>query len=157
MGPIDYDGPLKCYYKSAESNLKPRLQTCGQDEDACFIAFMQHEDGQFYTRQKCVNSTQEAPFFEEWGKWRKTHEENRKGKYPKWGNLGEGKCRDWPLEGTYMCACDYSGCNWDKLSSGYKTVEARILPFFIFLFVIACITCCCCCCCGSSKKKGVVH
>ena len=58
-----------------------------QDEDACLIAYMRHEDGSiiyflsdwcfkvnkslpfyncpghFYTRQKCINSTIEAPFY----------------------------------------------------------------------------------------------
>lgn len=139
MGPKPGSTVLKCFYKPATSLGKPQLQTCGKDEDACLIAYMRHEDGHFYTRQKCINSTVEAPFY-------RGH-----------GGILQPYCRDWPLEGTYVCACDYSGCNWEKFSAGYITPAQRIAPLLILLLIILGITCCCCCCFGSSQKKGHVH
>jgi len=138
-GPKPGSTVLKCFYKPATSLSKPQLQTCGKDEDACLIAYMRHEDGHFYTRQKCINSTVEAPFY-------RGH-----------GGILQPYCRDWPLEGTYVCACDYSGCNWEKFSAGYITPAQRIAPLLILLLVILGITCCCCCCFGTSQKKGAVH
>lgn len=138
-GPKPGSTVLKCFYKPATSLGKPQLQTCGKDEDACLIAYMRHEDGNFYTRQKCINSTEEAPFY-------RGH-----------GGILQPYCRDWPLEGTYVCACDYSGCNWEKFSAGYITPAQRIAPLLILLLIILGITCCCCCCFGSSQKKGHVH
>jgi len=139
LGPKPGSTVLKCFYKPATSLGKPQLHTCGKDEDACLIAYMRHEDGHFYTRQKCINSTVEAPFY-------RGH-----------GGILQPYCRDWPLEGTYVCACDYSGCNWEKFSAGYITPAQRIAPLLILLLVILGITCCCCCCFGSSQKKGAVH
>ena len=72
-GPKPGSTVLKCFYKPATSLSKPQLQTCGkvylsfqplhlwpvypcdrfliwslfQDEDACLIAYMRHEDGKF--------------------------------------------------------------------------------------------------------------
>merc|ERR1719510_2251501 len=81
MGPKPGSTVLKCFYKPATSLGKPQLHTCGKDEDACLIAYMRHEDGHFYTRQKCINSTVEAPFY-------RGH-----------GGILQPFCRDWPLSG----------------------------------------------------------
>jgi len=160
--PIDRSGPLKCFYKPAAHSGKPRLETCGVAEDACLIAYMRHQDGQLYTRQKCINTEMEAPFYADIKELEEEHSKrkSRSGRKRASGRRREeqgGACRDWPLDGTYLCACEYSGCNWEKNSAGYIPPLHRLFPPLVLLVILACLTCCCCICCGGQQKKGVVH
>jgi len=109
--------PLHCYHKPAHLRGTPVLHRCGSHDDACLVSHMRHEDGNFYTRHKCINTTEEAEWF------------NNNNNKAYWFN-NEGQCRDWPLDSTFICVCTFSRCNFNKDTAGFVPIFWRIFPFW---------------------------
>merc|ERR1711963_823479 len=99
--------PLYFYHKPAYVTGTPVLNRCSRHDDACLVSHMRHEDGNFYTRYKCINATEEAEWF--------NHNESY------WFNI-EGECRDWPLDSTFICVCTFSRCNFTKETAGFVPI-----------------------------------
>jgi len=114
--------PLHCYHKPAYLEGTPTLHRCGSRDDACLVSYMRHEDGNFYTRQKCINTTDEAEWFN-----------NNDGAH--WFK-NEGQCRDWPLDSTFICVCNFSRCNFSKETAGFVPIFWRLFPFWFIPLVI---------------------
>jgi len=116
--------PLHCYHKPANMRGPPALRRCSANDDACLVSYMMHEDGRFYTRQKCINTTEEAEWF-------------NNNNEPQWFK-DDGQCRDWPLDGTFICVCTFSRCNFNKDTAGFVPIFWRLFPFwFIPLLLLS--------------------